>query len=41
MAEWDFMYFIEVMDHHGNGQIYPDLEKTMPYVVVKLEREGD
>ncbi|MEE8451891.1 MAG: hypothetical protein V3R99_08250 [Thermoguttaceae bacterium] len=40
-SQWDFMYFIEVMDNHGNGQIYPDLEKTMPYVVVKLEREGD
>jgi len=39
-AEWDFMYFIEVMDNHGNGQIYPDLEKTMPYIVVKLQR-GD
>ncbi len=37
-AKWDFMYLIEVMDHHGNGQIHPDLEKEMPYVVVHLQR---
>lgn len=36
--EWDLMYFIEVMDNHGNGKIYPELEKETPYVVVRLER---
>ena len=36
--ERDFMYFIETVDRHGNGRIYPDLEKETPYVVVKLER---
>jgi len=36
--EWDFMYFIEVMDNAGNGAIYPDLDKQTPYVVVRLER---
>ncbi|MCC9078011.1 hypothetical protein FKZ61_018090 [Litorilinea aerophila] len=36
---WDFMYFIEVMDNHGNGKIYPDLEQETPYIVVKLIRE--
>lgn len=36
--KWDFMYLIEVMDTKGNGKIYPDLEKEMPYIIVKLER---
>ena len=36
--EWDFMYFIEVMDSSGNGKMYPDFEKEMPYVIVKLTR---
>ena len=38
VPQWDFMYFIEVMDKKGNGKIYPDLEKETPYVVVKLRR---
>ncbi len=38
VSQWDFMYLIEVMDNHGNGQIYPDLEKEMPYIVVHLKR---
>ena len=38
LPRWDFMYLIEVMDNHGNGRIYPDLEKETPYIVVKLER---
>ena len=38
VSKWDFMYLIEVMDRHGNGKIYPDLNKEMPYVVVKLQR---
>jgi len=36
--QWDFMYFIEVMDNAGNGRIYPDLEKEAPYVIVRLRR---
>jgi len=36
--QWDFMYFIEVMDNVGNGTIHPDLEKEAPYVVVPLLR---
>jgi len=35
---FDLMYFIEVMDNNGNGQIYPDLNIQTPYVVVKLIR---
>ena len=38
VSKWDFMYLIEVMDRHGNGKIYPDLNREMPYVVVKLQR---
>lgn len=37
-TNWDFMYFIEVMDNNGNGKIYPDFNKETPYVIVKLER---
>jgi hypothetical protein len=35
---WDYMYFIEVMDNHGNGSIYPDLNRETPYVFIKLIR---
>jgi len=37
---WDFMYFLEVMDNHGNGAIWPDFEKRDPYVIVKRKRPG-
>ena len=37
-ATWDFMYFFEVMDNQGNGAIYPDLNKTSPYIIVHLSR---
>ena len=36
--KWDFMYLIEFMDNNGKGKIYPDLNKEMPYVIVKLIR---
>jgi hypothetical protein len=39
-AEWDFMYFFEVMDRQGNGRIFPDAEKEAPYVIVKLDRRS-
>ncbi len=35
---WDFMYLIEAMDEGDNGVIYPDLETTVPYIVVRLIR---
>ncbi|MDA2926421.1 hypothetical protein MYX78_04175 [Acidobacteria bacterium AH-259-G07] len=38
VPKWDFMYLVEVMDKACNGKIYPDLEKEMPYIVIKLER---
>jgi hypothetical protein len=37
-SDWDFMYFIEVMDQKGRGRIYPDLTKETPYRFVKLIR---
>ena len=37
-TDWDFMYFIEVMDNNGNGKIYPDFNKATPYVIVTLDR---
>jgi hypothetical protein len=39
-AEWDFMYFFEVMDKQGNGHIFPDAEKQPPYVIVSLDRRS-
>jgi hypothetical protein len=39
-AQWDFMYFIEAIDKAGNGVMWPDLAKEMPYVIVKLDRNG-
>jgi hypothetical protein len=35
-SKFDLMYFFETMDTHGNGKIYPDLNKETPYVVVKV-----
>ncbi len=37
-GKYDVMYFIEVMDDKGNGAIYPDLEREIPYVIVHFER---
>jgi hypothetical protein len=36
--KFDFMYFLEVMDNRGQGKIYPDLNETAPYIVVRLIR---
>ena len=36
--KWDMIYFIEAMDHKGNGRIFPDLDIATPYFVVKLQR---
>jgi len=37
-TQWDFMYFIEMMDNKQNGSIYPDFNKQTPYYIVQLER---
>lgn len=36
--QYDFMYYLEVIDAAGNGAIWPDLAKEMPYVFVKIAR---
>ena len=36
--KWDVMYFVEVMDKTGRGQIYPDLSKETPYRIINLIR---
>jgi hypothetical protein len=36
--KWDLMYYLEVMDNHHRGRIYPDLNKGTPYIIVKLRR---
>jgi hypothetical protein len=38
VPQWDLMYFVEALDIHGNGRMYPDMEVQMPYVIVKLDR---
>ncbi len=38
VTTWDRMYFIEVMEQHGTGGIYPDLNHETPYIIVKLQR---
>ena len=38
VPQWDFMYLLEVMDNKGHGRIYPDLNETTPYIVVRLTR---
>ena len=39
VPQWDFMYFIEAIDKAGNGMIWPDLLKEMPYVIVTIDRD--
>jgi hypothetical protein len=39
-AEWDFMYFFEIVDNQGNGWIRPDAEVETPYIVLKLDRNS-
>jgi hypothetical protein len=36
--EWDLIYFIEALDIHGNGRMYPDLETDTPYIIVSVAR---
>jgi hypothetical protein len=32
--KWSLMYFVEVIDAKGNGRTFPDMETSLPYVVV-------
>jgi hypothetical protein len=38
-AEFDFMYFFEIMNKDGYGYIYPDFDVETPYYFVKLQRQ--
>ena len=38
VPEWDLMYFVEAVDAKGNGRMYPDLEKEMPYIFAEMDR---
>jgi hypothetical protein len=38
VPEWNLMYFVEALDSMGNGCMIPDLDKEMPYVIVKTEQ---
>ncbi len=38
VPKWDFMYFFEVMDKNGNGSLFPDQNKTSPYIIIHLTR---
>ncbi|RME89546.1 MAG: hypothetical protein D6766_14620, partial [Verrucomicrobia bacterium] len=39
--EWDVMFYIEAVDATGNGRMWPDADREMPYVVAPLvERVG-
>ena len=38
VSRWDLMYFVEVMDSRGNGAIYPDLDREIPYLIVQVRR---
>lgn len=37
-AQWDVMYYVEIVDAAGTGRIFPDLEVETPYVVVPERR---
>jgi len=39
VPQWDLMYFVEAIDKAGNGMIWPDLLKEMPYVIVTIDRD--
>jgi hypothetical protein len=32
-AQWDLMYYVEIVDNHGVGRIYPNFEREAPYVI--------
>ncbi len=37
-TQWDLMYYLEIVDIHGDGRIYPDLEVETPYVLLSVKR---
>jgi hypothetical protein len=37
-TQWNLMFYVEVVDNHGTGRIYPDLEHETPYVIEPVRR---
>ena len=37
-AEYDLIYFLEVIDEFGNGAFHPDPDKEDPHIVVRVRR---
>jgi hypothetical protein len=37
-TQWDLIFYVEVVDNHGTGRIYPDLEHETPYVIEPVRR---
>jgi hypothetical protein len=35
-AEWDLLYYFEVLHESGGGWFHPDPDKATPYYVVKV-----
>jgi hypothetical protein len=38
---WDVMYAIEAVDEAGVGRFYPDLDLRQPFVVTRVQRQGN
>lgn len=37
-ARYDLIYYVEAVDQFGNATFYPDPDRSLPYVVVKVSR---
>lgn len=37
-ARYDLIYYVEAVDQFGNATFYPDPDRSLPYVVVKVFR---
>jgi hypothetical protein len=37
-TQGDLMFYVEVVDNHGTGRIYPDLEHETPYIIEPVRR---
>ena len=38
-AQWDVMYFVELIDSEGKGIRLPDMSKRLPYRIVSVKRD--
>jgi hypothetical protein len=36
---WDLIYFVEAVDSLGNGNMIPDLDRELPYVIVEIKQK--